>query len=392
MNIASKGATVQKTELSDILLRHKDSFFEKYQLCLAQSKVYEAIITCRTQVLGGHADKCSKCDHVRCSYNSCRDRHCPKCQFLKQLQWADKVKSNLPPTKCFHLVFTIPKCFHRIFYINQAMAYGLLFRSAAQALKNCASNPKFLGAEVGAVAILHTWGQALTYHPHIHMIVPAGGLSEDSMEWVVSNPKFLLPVKVLSGVFRGILCRLMEAAVEKGQVKLPDGVDGFWQIKQKAYQKNWVVYAEKPFAGPENVVEYLARYSHRVAISNQRIVGQDNNGKVTFHYKDYRKGGLARKMTMHAHEFIRRFMMHVLPKRFYKVRYFGFMAQCNGKTKLRDCFALINSESFFPVFEGLTAMEIWREFTGKHPLECPVCGSNAMMPFVTWQKKEKTPT
>lgn len=371
----------QKTELADIFLRHKDDFLKKHQLCPEQAKVYQALTSCRTSVLGGHTDRCSQCGHTRCSYNSCRNRHCPKCQFIKQVQWVDKLKANLPPARCFHMVFTIPRCLHKTFYINQRAAYSLMFKAAGEALKICAANPKFLGAQTGAVAVLHTWGQTLTYHPHIHMVVPAGGLSEDGMEWVPSGKKFFLPVKVLSGLFRGILCRLIAQAVARNKIKLPDGLDDFDQLKKLAYAKKWVVYSKKPFSGPERVIEYLGNYTHRVAISNHRIIEEKDDGKITFWYKDYSKGSINRHISLDAHEFIMRFLRHVLPCGFYKIRYFGFLAQCNAKTKLEACFALLEKNSFLPLFAGLPAIDVWRAVTGKDPLCCPVCGIGEMVPI-----------
>ncbi len=271
----------QNIELADILSKYKEDFLASHQLCPEQTKAYESIINCRTPELGGHIEKCDHCGHTRHAYNSCRNRHCPKCQFVKQVQWVDKLKANLPPVRYFHLVFTIPQCLHKTFYINQSVAYSLMFKAAGEALRICAANPKFLGAQTGAVAVLHTWGQMLTYHPHIHMIVPAGGLSQDGIEWIPSGKKFLLPVKVLSGLFRGILSRLMGQTVDNNKLKLPDDTENFEQLKKLMYAKKWVVYAEKPFAGPERVIQYLGRYTHRVAISNSSLIA-DKDGKITF--------------------------------------------------------------------------------------------------------------
>ncbi len=376
----------QNIELADILLKHKDDFFSSHRLCPEQAKAYESIINCRTSGLGGHTDMCDHCGHTRQAYNSCRNRHCPKCQFVKQVQWVDKLKANLPPVRYFHLVFTIPSCLHKTFYINQAVAYSLMFKAAGEALKICAANPKFLGAQTGAVAVLHTWGQALTYHPHIHMIVPSGGLSQDGIEWVQSGEKFFLPVRVLSGLFRGILCRHIGQAVAKKLVKLPDDVQGFDRLKNMIYANKWVVYAKNPFAGPERVIKYLGQYTHRVAISNSRIM-TDKDGKITFRYKDYRTGGLTKTMSLNAEEFINRFMRHILPCGFYKIRYFGIMAQCNTHTKLAQCFELIENEAFLPILEGLPAIEVWRNITGKDPLICPHCKKGFMRPVASWPEK-----
>jgi hypothetical protein len=276
------------------------------------------------------------------------------------------------------VVFTIPNCLHRLFYINQDKAYSLLFKAAGKALIQCAANPQFLGAQVGAVAILHTWGQTLVYHPHIHMIVPAGGLSEDQMEWVPAAKKFFLPVKVLSNVFRGILCRLLEQAVVDGSVKLPDGLIDFKSVKAQCYQKKWVVYCAKPFSDSDRLIQYLGNYTHRVAISNNRIMSYQD-GKVCFCFKDYKAAGISKRITLDANEFISRFMQHVLPCGFYKIRYFGFMAMRNMQSKLAQCFDLIEKAAFLPVLEGITALEVWRNITGGDPLCCPKCKTGKMM-------------
>jgi len=368
----------QNTELADIFGRHKEGFLKKHKLCPEQAKAYQAIVSCRTSALGGHSDRCDQCGHIRQSYNSCRNRHCPKCQFIKQEQWVDKLKANLIPVRYFHIVFTIPQCLHKTLYINQHIAYSLMFKAAGESLRICAANPKYLGAQTGAVAVLHTWGQTLTYHPHIHTIVPAGGLSEDSMEWIPSGRKFFLPVKVLSQLFRGLLCRLIQEAVSKNKIRLPDDVNDFDQLRSLMYAKPWVVYAKNPFAGPERVIEYLGNYTHRVAISNHRII-EEREGKVTFRYKDYRSGQFNKQMMLDAEEFIKRFLRHVLPCGFYKIRYFGLFAQCNSKSKLQSCFSLIETETFFPAYEGLNAAEVLRMITGKDPLRCPVCGKGRMI-------------
>lgn len=378
----------QKVELADIFGRYKTDFLSKYPLCPGQMKAYEAIVNCRTSALGGHADRCDYCGHIRQSYNSCRNRHCPKCQFIKQVQWVDKLKANLIPVRYFHIVFTIPQCLHKTFYINQQLAYSLMFKAAGEALRICASNPKYLGAQTGAVTVLHTWGQTLTYHPHIHTIVPAGGLSDDETEWVQSGKKFFLPVKILSQLFRGLLCRFIAQAVNKNEIKLPSEFHDFEQLKKLIYAKNWVVYAKKPFAGPERVIEYLGNYTHRVAISNHRIIAEQD-GKVTFKYKDYKTGNFHREMTLDADEFIKRFLRHILPCGFYKIRYFGLLAPCNAHSKLETCFSLIENNSFLPQFEGLPAFDVWQMLTGKNPFVCPVCGKGRMIPTIVWPDRRQ---
>jgi len=263
--------------------------------------------------------------------------------------------------------------------MNQNKAYSLLFKAAGKALLQCAASPRFMGVQVGAVSILHTWGQTMVYHPHIHMIVPAGGLSEDQMEWLPSTKKFFLPVKVLSAVFRGILCRLLEQAILAGDVKLPDDLIDFHSIKTQCYQKKWVVYCEKPFSDSNRLIQYLGNYTHRVAITNNRIL-EHQNGKVSFCYKDYRSAGMSKSITLDANEFIRRFMQHILPCGFYKIRYFGFMAMCNMKVKLALCFNLIEKTTFLPALQGLTALEVWRTITLRDPLCCTKCKTGRMVP------------
>jgi len=276
-----------------------------------------------------------------------------------------------------HIVFTIPHCLNKLFYLNQKTAYDTLFSAAGKALMQCAGNRKFLGAQAGAAAILHTWGQALVYHPHIHMIVPAGGLSEDEMEWVQAPGKFFVPVKALSRVFRGILCRFIDQQILAGMIKLPDETTDFKTLKEKCYRKDWVVYAEKPFNSPDALINYLGNYTHRVAITNHRIKDY-SHGKVCFDYKDYRANGINRQMSLNGREFIGRFLQHVLPSGFYKIRYFGFLAICKIKTKLSACIKLIGKTTWLPQLQGLNAMEIISCLSGKDPYRCPVCSNGRM--------------
>ena len=369
--------TKKAIELSDIFRACGDDFMKTHQLCPDQLKAIGDITKCRTSALGGHTDQCDHCGHTRQSYNSCRNRHCPKCMFTKKMQWVDKLAANLPPVKHFHVVFTIPCCLHPLFYINQSKAYSLLFKAAGEALLQCAANPDFLGAQAGAVAVLHTWGQTLIYHPHIHMIVPAGGLSSDQMEWIPSPKKFFLPVKVLSNLFRGILCRLLELAVVKNEIALPDSIPDFSWLKKQCYKKSWVVYCQKPFSGDEGIIRYLGNYTHRVAISNNRISSFED-GKVSFSYKDYKSAGTRKNMTMEAPEFIRRFLQHILPCGFYKIRYFGILALCNLGSKMETCFSLIAKNSYLPALEGLNAAEVWQMVSGKNLYNCPVCKEGKM--------------
>ncbi len=353
-------------------------FMDKHKLCPDQLKAFRAISQCRTAAMGGHLEQCRECGHQKVAYNSCRNRHCPKCQYVKQLIWIDKLKSSLPVCRYFHMVFTIPAALHKVFYLNQRVCYNLLFQAASQALRKVGQNPKFLGAETGAVAVLHTWGQALTYHPHIHMIIPAGGLSADGVEWVRATKTFFLPVKALSKVFRGVLWGLLEKQVASGQVRLPDDVAGITVLKKNLYEKNWNVYTKKSMAGPQSVVRYLGRYTHRVAISNNRIEGVAG-GKVTFRWKDYRKGLNNRLLTLDGQEFIGRFLRHVLPSGFYKIRYYGLLAAANGAKRLQ-CMALIAKPLHVPLLQGLSVKKVLKMLTGKDPDTCPKCKKGKMLP------------
>ena len=379
----------QPIELADIFRVNCDDFLRTHNLCHEQLKAFYAIQNCRTASMGGHMDLCDHCGYSRQSYNSCRNRHCPKCQNTKKLQWVDKLAANLPPVRHFHVVFTIPDCLNPIFYLNHGKAYELLFKAANQALMQCAANPKLLGAEAGAVAVLHTWGQTLVYHPHIHMIVPAGGLSSDQTEWIPSSRKFFLPIKILSSVFRAILCRLLGQSIVKGVIELPNGSMEYVKLKDLCYSKSWVVYCQKPFAGSEGIIQYLGNYTHRVAISNHRIEAFENN-KVTFSYKDYKTGAMKKSMTLDVNEFISRFLQHILPSGFYKIRYFGILAICNIGSKLDTCFNLIEKTTYLPVLEGLNSLEVWGIIAGKDPMRCPCCDKGKMIAQANKVKSMRT--
>lgn len=362
----------KSVELADIFASRANAFLSSKKYCSNQKSAYQAILNCRTAALGGHISKCDNCEHQKQAYNSCRNRNCPKCQLVKKAKWVDKLSGNLPPVKYFHIVFTIPTCLHQLFYTNQEVAYDLLFKTAGKALCKSAENNQYLGAKAGAVGILHTWGQRLVYHPHIHMIVPAGGLTEDGSEWIPSHKKFFVPVKSMSLIFRGLLCKEIETAIGKGKIKLPADYPNYQELKNQCYQKNWVVYCEKPFSSPENLINYLGNYTHRVAISNQRIVAHEN-GKVTFSFKDYKQAGIRKTMTLEEDEFIRRFMQHVLPKRFSKIRYFGFLALRFLQSNLEKCVQNLNKEIALPKLVGLNTMEVVRELFGIDPICCPKC-------------------
>ncbi len=310
-------------------------------ISLAQLKVMSAIETCRTAALGGHIEGCEACGHRRIAYNSCRNRHCPKCQAAAARDWLAAREADLLPVGYFHVVFTVPAELADIAFNNKAVLYDLLFRAASETILTIAADRRHLGARIGITAVLHTWGSAMTHHPHIHMVVPGGGISLDGERWISSRPAFLLPVRVLSKLFRRLfLSRLHELHTEGRLHFFGDQVElnerrTFQRYLAPLRKKTWVVYAKPPFAGPEAVLAYLSRYTHRVAISNRRLISFDETD-VTFRYKDYRRDGTERQrtMTLAADEFIRRFLLHVLPKGFHRIRHYGLLASAGRKANI----------------------------------------------------------
>jgi hypothetical protein len=364
------------TELADIMIGQKDRLLGKHGLCPVQRKAIEDITRCRTAELGAHCDQCGQCGHKRISYNSCRNRNCPKCQQSKQIVWADKVKASIVPVKHFQLVFTVPSILRPLFYLNQESCYAMLFKASAGALKKAIKH--HYQAESGAIAVLHTWGQALSYHPHVHMMVPAGGIDTDGMQWVHFSEKYLVPVQVISSLFRGILTKMIAKAWGDNELKIPVGFDkGFEALKQALYRKKWVVFAEKPLKGPLQLINYLGKYINRVAISNNRIKGWDD-GKVTFSYTDNRTDTINRRMTISETDFVNRFLWHILPKGFYKIRYYGIYAQVNNGIK-GECFELLEESQPIPLFEALPLPEVIRVATGVDLSYCPVCKKGRMI-------------
>jgi hypothetical protein len=307
-----------------------------------------AIEQCRSAALGGHVERCEDCGHSHIAYNSCRNRHCPKCQGAVAQDWLADREADLLPVGYFHLVFTLPAEIAPIAYQNKAVVYDLLFRAAAETLLTIAADPKHLGARIGATAVLHSWGSAMTHHPHVHIIVPGGGISLDGTRWVRCKPGFLLPVRVLSRLFRRFFLTALADAHAAGRLRFFGEIDGLCRREAFARhlaplrRKNWFVYAKPPFAGPEAVLAYLARYTHRVAIANSRLIALDERG-VTFRYKDYRRNGQTRyrTMTLGADEFIRRFLLHVLPKGFHRIRHYGLLASAGCKANIARARELI---------------------------------------------------
>ena len=310
-------------------------------LSLGQMKVMSAIETCRTAALGGHVEACQDCGHSRIAYNSCRNRHCPKCQGAAARDWLAARQADLLPVGYFHVVFTLPAEIADVAWHNKAVVYDLLFRAASEAMIMIAADPRHLGARIGITAVLHTWGSAMTHHPHVHMIVPGGGISLDGKRWVSCRPGFFLPVRVLSRLFRRLFLSKLADAHAADRLKFFSNHAGLGDRRAFAAflaplrRKNWFVYAKPPFAGPQSVLAYLSRYTHRVAISNSRLIALDKAG-VTFRYKDYRRNGSERyrTMTLDPGEFIRRFLLHVLPKGFHRIRHYGLLASAGRKANI----------------------------------------------------------
>lgn len=360
-------------ELADLFREHAH---ELGSLGPHESKVVRAILKCRTAALGGHRQTCDHCGYEGNFYNSCRDRHCPKCQTLRSVRWVEARKAELLPLSYFHLVFTIPEELHPLFLSNRKIAYGLLFAAVAETLLEVAENPDHLGARIGFTAVLHTWTQQLRFHPHIHCIVPGGGLDPEGARWISSRSKFFLPNRVLSKVFRGKLLSKLEGAPARGEIR-PPRIDPKVLLIQAA-QKEWVVYSKPPFAGPDQVVAYLGRYTHRIAISNDRLLSIQD-GRVTFRFRDRVDGNQTKLMTLDAAEFLRRFLLHVLPNGFVRIRHYGFLANPVRRKNIQRCKQLLNvAESELSNSDQNEESETWQEMlfrlTGKDVSLCPQCG------------------
>ena len=372
-----------RIRLQDIFIRSGEEFRRDHLLSPVQFKAMKAIEHCRTAAMGSHSYRCENCGHVEVVYNSCRNRHCPRCQWVKQQMWVDRVKSQLLPIRYFHVVFTLPEALNPLVLINHSLMYDLLFEASWHALRKTAINPAFLGVQTGALAVLHTWGQTLSLHPHIHMLVPAGGLDTDGWQWVKSPKKFFVPVKALSKIFRACYVRLLTEALKDKKLELPENHTELItpeRIKKELYKTDWVVYCKKCFAGPGQVITYLGRYTHRVAISENRIIEADENN-VLFRWKDYRDHCRQKQMTLNTPEFIRRFMLHILPTGFYKIRYFGIFACVNRATKLSQCFELLGCMPIRSTFAGLEAISVILLLTGKQINLCQICGAELLRPL-----------
>jgi len=347
---------------------------------VAQRAVLAALGRCRTAALGGHVYRCDHCGAERIAYNACRDRHCPSCLGHKRASWLRARTAELLPVPYFHVVFTVPEEIAALALGNKKVVYAILFRAVAETLRCLADDPRHLGAEIGFLAVLHTWTQTLLHHPHVHCVVPGGGLAHDGEQWIPSRQRFFLPVKVVSRLFRGKFLALLKEAAERGQLRFAGataelaGADARAVFLRDMHRKEWVVYAKPPFGSPELVLKYLARYTHRVAISNARIAGVEEAG-VTFRYRDRKHGNIERTMTLSGVEFLRRFLLHVLPKGFVHIRYFGFLAP-RARTKLAHCRALLHAATATPSTVAPpppAASTASDAEPGQDPL-CPICG------------------
>jgi hypothetical protein len=361
-------------------------------LSLAQLKVMSAIQNCRTAVLGGHVEGCDDCGHMRIAYNSCRNRHCPRCQGAAARAWLAEREADLLPVGYFHVVFTLPAEIADVAWQNKAIVYDLLFRAASEAMMTIAADPRHLGARIGITAVLHTWGSAMTHHPHVHMIVPGGGIARDGSRWIASRPAFLLPVRVLGTLFRRLfLSRLIELhhagrlAFFGAQADLLDRRH-FLRHLAPARKKRWIVYAKPPFAGPGAVLAYLSRYTHRVAISNRRLIAFDK-ASVTFRYKDYRRSGPDRQqvMTLDTDEFLRRFLLHVLPRGFHRIRHYGLLASATRKANIARARELL---AVSPPPDPIEAVEPPYQLP-----PCPCCGGRMRIieTFERWMQPRAPP-
>ena len=368
-------------EVADIIRAVGRSFIEKNRSWLTglHRKVLSAIERCRTAALGGHKDQCSRCGYQAISYNSCRNRHCPKCQTNARDKWLAARQRELLAVPYVHVVFTLPHELAPLALYNKKLLYDLLFRTSAASLLEIAADSKHLGAEIGFLSVLHTWGSNLLHHPHVHCVVPAGGLSPDHERWVRPRYPFFLPVKVLSRVFRGKYVSGLQQMFQKGDLCLPGALQPLAQRKafhsflRTLFRHDWVVYAKRPFGGPEHVLHYLARYTHRVAISNHRLVSFAD-GKVTVRWKDYACGNKSRLMTLAAEEFLRRFLLHVLPHGFVRIRFFGLLANRRRSALLPLCRRLIadNSGSLAPSPPAIPD-------SSSSGSTCPICGGSMIV-------------
>ena len=370
---ATPDASRQELELADLVQQFAG---EVPHLSAEARRALQDIARCRTAALGGHVHKCEQCDHRENSYNSCRNRHCPKCGSLAQARWLEARQADLLPVQYFHVVFTVPDVLHPLFRANPTVSYNLLFAAVAETVKEVALNPEHLGAQVGLTAVLHTWTQKLLYHPHLHCLVPGGGLSADGTRWVPCKPRFFLPVRVLSLVFRGKLLDKLERAIDRGELTVATDDNPRLSLEEAA-RKKWVVYSKAPFAGPEQVLRYLGRYTHRIALSNDRLLSLDGR-VVRFRWRDRADGNKAKVLTLDAVAFLQRFLLHLLPKGFVRIRHYGLLANAvrqKSVARCRELLAVDDDARGRSVVEQETWQELLLRLTGVDVTRCPKCGT-----------------
>jgi len=375
-------------EVADIFREYGEAYRQAHLLPRSQLKVMHAIEVCRTSYLGGHLEQCDSCDYQRPVYNSCRNRHCPKCQALAKARWLAARQAELLPVGYFHTVFTLPHELNILARANQKVVYDLLFKSVAETLQEFGGDPKHgLGGKLGFTAIIHTWDQKLLYHVHLHCLIAGGALSCDGQGWTAARPNFLFPVKALSRVFRGKFIHYLKKAFLAGKLVFPgkaaslETEGGFSNLIKQLWSKEWVVYSKQPFAGPKQVLDYLGRYTHRVAIANHRIKRVEN-GHVTFSYRDRRNGGKLKAMTLRAEEFIRRFLLHVVPESYMRIRHFGFLANRLKESDLGRCRKLLGAGHQILESTRVSSANIkdlMLQLTGQDLTRCPSCQMGNMV-------------
>ena len=377
-------------EVADVFRRYGEAYRDQHggSLSTVQRHAMSAIELCRTAALGGHVEHCDSCDHQHIAYNSCRNRNCPKCQSPARVRWLADRQAELLDTQYFHVVFTVPDEVAVIAFQNKPAVYDILFRAASETLRTIAADPAHLGAEIGFLSVLHTWGQNLLHHPHLHCLVPGGGISLDGSRWVACRPGFFLPVRVLSRLFRGLFLHYLEKAFTAGHLNFFSTLQSlqerssFLRHLAPARRAEWVVYAKRPFAGPQQVLTYVGRYTHRIAISNSRLLAIDD-GKVQFRWKDYRHGNHNGSMILAADEFIRRFLIHVLPDGFHRIRYYGFLCNRQRERKLARCRELLGMQQVKPAAAAPCPSNDYRKLyealTGTSLTLCPACSRGHML-------------
>lgn len=374
-----------RLQVADVFRRYGEGWrlANRIHLNAGQLRVMAAIEACRTARLGGHVERCADCQHTRIAYNSCRNRHCPQCQWPAARKWLEARRADLLPVPYFHVVFTLPAEIGAMAYQNKAKLYGLLFSAAADALTTIAADPRYLGAGIGLTAVLHSWGQTMDHHPHIHCIVPGGGLSSDGQHWIGCRAGFFLPVRVVSRLFRRLFLDGLARLHSTGQLRFFGALSplndpaAFMARLAPLRRKDWVVYAKRPFAGPEQVLDYLARYTHRVAIANSRLIAMDD-GKVRFRWKDYRQAGAVKTIALDAGEFMRRFLMHTLPDGFHRIRHYGFLANGHRAQRIKLCTMLLDREGIAHHCDAPNDTEV-TEATQHTPPPCPCCGGRMIV-------------